>query len=162
MHTFPPAARGVPESFLTKFGNYITAVLSGFDRIRFRAVLRLLFRPQEMDFYLSRCGVLIKDFKAFAEEFTRRVKAAAYQAADARRRPVQYIADAQLSKEELARQIAQRDGIREGLIALFGAVEPCYSFSVRGDRASRQIHLVLEQRRCTHLYHYTICITILA
>jgi hypothetical protein len=154
MHTFPPAAHGVPESFLTKFGNYITAVLSGFDRIRFRAVLRLLFRPQEMDFYLSRCGVLIKDFKAFAEEFTRRVKAAAYQAADARGRPVQYIADAQLSKEELARQIAQRDGIREGLIALFGAVEPCYSFSVRGDRASRQIHLVLEQRRCTHLYHY--------
>jgi hypothetical protein len=154
MQNFPPTTHGVPESFLTKFGSYITAVLSGFDRIRFRGVLRLLFKPLEMDFYLSRCGVLIKDFKGFAEELTGRVKAAAYQAACAAGRPVQYLADSQLSKEELARQIAQRDDIREGLIALFGAVEPCYSFSVRGDRASREIHLVLEHRKCTHLYHY--------
>jgi hypothetical protein len=136
MQNFPPTTHGVPESFLTKFGSYITAVLSGFDRIRFRGVLRLLFKPLEMDFYLSRCGVLIKDFKAFAEELTGRVKAAAYQAACAAGRPVQYLADSQLSKEELARQIAQRDGIREGLIALFETI------------------LVLEQRKCTHLYHY--------
>lgn len=151
---FPPTTHSVPESFLAKFGNHITAVLSGFDRIRFRGVLRLLFRPLEMDFYLSRCGVLIKDFKAFAEALTARVKAAAYQGASAAGRPVQYITDSQLSKEELARQIAQRDGIREGLIAVFSAVEPCHSFSVRGDRASREVHLVLEQRRCSHLYHY--------
>jgi len=108
MQNFPPTTHSVPESFLTKFGSYITAVLSRFDRIRFRGVLRLLFKPLEMDFYLSRCGVLIKDFKAFAEEFTGRVKAAAYQAACAAGRPVQYLADSQLSKEELAREIAQR------------------------------------------------------
>lgn len=139
---------------MAKFGSYVTAILSGFDRIRFRGVLRLLFIPREMDFYLTRCGVLIKDFKAFAEALTGRVKTAAYQAASAAGRPVQYISDSQLSKEELARQIAQRDGIRAGLIVLFSAVEPCQSFSVRGDRASREIHLVLEQRKCTHLYHY--------
>jgi hypothetical protein len=28
---------------------------------------------------------------------------------------------------------------------LFGAVEPCSSFPVRGDRANRKIHLVLER-----------------
>jgi len=154
MQSFPPTTHSVPESFLSKFGSCITAVLSGFDRIRFRGVLRMLFKPLEMDFYLSRCGVLIKDFKAFAEELTGRVKAAAYQAACAAGRPVQYLADSQLSKEDLARQIAQRNAICEGLIVLFGAVEPCSSFSVRGDRANRKIHLVLEQRKCTHLYHY--------
>ena len=36
MQNFPPTTHSVPESFLTKFGSYITAVLSGFDRIRFR------------------------------------------------------------------------------------------------------------------------------
>jgi hypothetical protein len=154
MQKFPPTTHSVPEAFVAKFGAYITAVLSGFDRIRFRGVLRLLFQPLVMDLYLSRCGVLIKDFKAFAEALTARVKAVAYQRAYAARRPIQYIADAQLSKEEFARQIAQRDGIGQGLIALFAAVEPCQSFSVRGDRASQQIHLVLEQRKCTHLYHY--------
>ena len=154
MQKFPPTTHSVPEAFLAKFGNYITAILSGFDRIRFRGVLRLLFKAREMDYYLARCGVLIKDFKAFAEALTGRVKAAAYQRASAAGRPVQYLRDSQLSKEELALQIAQRDGIREGLIVLFSAVEPCQSFSVRGDRASREIHLVLEQRKCTHLYHY--------
>ena len=33
-------------------------------------------------------------------------------------RPVQYLADSQLSREELARQIAQRDGIGEGRLLL--------------------------------------------
>jgi hypothetical protein len=154
MQTFPPTTHSVPESFQSKFGNYVTAVLSGFDRIRFRGVLRLLFRAREMEYYLSRCGVLIKDFKLFAEALTGRVKAAAYQGASAAGRPIHYLNDSQLSKEELARQIAQREGIGEGLIALFSAVEPCRSFSVRGDRASQEIHLVLEPRKCTHLYHY--------
>src|SRR6266436_8647271 len=99
MQNFPPTTHSVPESFLTKFGSYITAVLSGFDRIRFRGVLRLLFKPLEMDFYLSRCGVLIKDFKAFAEELTGRVKAAAYQAACAVGRPVQYLVCATFCKK---------------------------------------------------------------
>jgi hypothetical protein len=40
------------------------------------------------------------------------------------------------------------------LIALFTTVEPCLSYSVRKDHASKQIKLVLETRKCTPLYHY--------
>ena len=109
MQKFPPTTHSVPEAFLAKFGNYITAILSGFDRIRFRGVLRLLFKAREMDYYLARCGVLIKDFKAFAEELTGRVKAAAYQRASAAGRPVQYIRDSQLSKEEHALEIERHN-----------------------------------------------------
>jgi len=36
-----PRPHGVPESFYSKFGQFITAVLTGFDRIRFRATLRI-------------------------------------------------------------------------------------------------------------------------
>jgi hypothetical protein len=42
----------------------------------------------------------------------------------------------------------------EGLIAVVTAVEPCLSYSVRGDRKTKEIHLVLETRKCLHLYHY--------
>ncbi len=70
---------GVPESFLSKFGEYITAILCGFDRLRFRATQRLLFQPNSMEAYLATCGVLIKHFKNFAEGITERVKAAAYK-----------------------------------------------------------------------------------
>jgi hypothetical protein len=149
-----PAAHGVPESFLSKFGQNITGILSGFDRIRFRGTLRLLFQPAAMERYLCSCGVLIKEFKHFAESVTAKVKAAAYRSAAAAKRPVEYLSSPKLSKEDYARQIALENRIKEGLIALFSAKEPCYSYSVRGDRASKEIHLVIEPRMCTHFYHY--------
>jgi hypothetical protein len=65
-----------------------------------------------------------------------------------------YLADSNLSKEDLARQLAQRDGVRSGPICLFACVEPCLSFQLRGDRQAKQLRLVLEHSKCTHLYHY--------
>jgi hypothetical protein len=148
------ASHGVPESFLNKFGHKITGIISGFDRVRFRGSLRLLFQPSAMERYLASCGVLIKEFKDFAESITAKVKAAAYRAAAQAGRPAQYLRDSAVSKEDYARQIAQRDRIKAGLIALLSAVEPCYSYSVRGDRTTKEIHLVIEPRKCTHFYHY--------
>jgi hypothetical protein len=149
-----PVPHGVPETFYSKFGQYVTAVLSGFDRIRFRGTMRMLYQPAMMDCYLGYCGVKLKDFKAFAESTTAKVKAAAYRAAALAGRPLEYLRSAQLSKEELAREVARRDKIKEGLIAIFTAVEPCLSYSLRGDRQTKQIKLVLEPRTCTHFYHY--------
>ena len=149
-----PDTHGVPESFLSKFGHNITGILSGLDRIRFRGTLGLLFKPTAIERYLCSCGVLIKDFKHYAEGVTAKVKAAAYGAAAAAKRPVEYLSSPKLSKEEYARQIALEDGVKEGLIAIFSAKEPCYSYSVRGDRASKKLHVVIEQRMCTHFYHY--------
>jgi len=107
-----------------------------------------------MERYLCSCEVLIKGFKHFAESVTAKVKAAAYRSAAAAKRPVQYLSSPKLSKEDYARQIVQENRIKEGLIAIFSAKEPCYSYSVRGDRASKEIHLVIEPRMCTHFYHY--------
>ncbi len=149
-----PAQNGAPQSFLTKFGQNITAVLSGFDRLLFQASIRVLFNPKSMEDYLLVCKVLFKDFKTFAQKWTDRIKAAAYQTAERAGRPIKYLQDPSVSKEDLARRLAREDKIKEGLIALFTAVEPCWSYSVRGDRQTKEIHLVLERRKCTHLYHY--------
>src|SRR5260370_42685963 len=74
-----PRPYGVPESFYSKFGQYVTAVLSGFDRIRFRATLRPLFCPEGPEVYLNHCKVLIKHFKGFAQGLSDRVKKLAYE-----------------------------------------------------------------------------------
>ena len=145
---------GVPQGFLTRFGQQVTAILCGFDRLRFRATQRLLFQPNSMEAYLATCKVLIKNFRSFAEGITQRVKAAAYQAAAKANRPVQYLGGGDSNKEKLARELARQDGIAQGLIAVFSAVEPCLSYSVRGDYQTKEIHLVLETRKCLHLYHY--------
>ena len=107
-----------------------------------------------MEAYLNACRVLIKDFSSLAQDLTGRIKAGAYAAAETAGRPFRYLPTSQISKEELARQIIARDGIKSGLVAIFSALENCLSYSVRGDRQSKEIHMVLEPRKCLHLYHY--------
>ena len=121
---------------------------SGFDRLRLRGTLRMLFDPKVFEVYLGRCDILIKNFGKFAEKLTRRVRDAAYESFEHGGRPIQYLRSPEISKEDLAREIARRDGIQEGRIALFAAVEPCLSYQVRGQRETKEIHMALETRRC--------------
>src|SRR5229473_2624139 len=149
-----PTDTGVPPAFLNRFGDAITGVLSGFDRLRLRGTLRHLFQPTVMEAYLNACRILIKDFGTFAQGLTARIKAAAYASAEQSGRPFRYLSSSQISKEALARQIARRDGVTSGLIAIFSTLENCLSYSVRGNRQTKHLHMVLEPRKCLHFYHY--------
>lgn len=147
-------ATGVPLGFYNRFGSQILGTLSGFDRLRLRGTLRHLFQPTVMEAYLNACGVLIKDFGTFAQKLSAQVRAATYQLAESCRRPLEYLSSNQRSKEQIAKQIAQRDKVESGLIVILSAIEPCQSFSVRGQRQTKEIHLVLEMRKCLFFYHY--------
>jgi hypothetical protein len=114
----------------------------------------MLFQPAVLELWLLRQKVLVKDFKPFALALTERIKLLAKEAADKAGRPVRYLNRGSESKEELARGLARRDRIKEGLVAVFSAVEPCTTYTVRGNRETKQLDLVLQQSRCTHLYHY--------
>lgn len=107
-----------------------------------------------MEAYLNACRILIKDFKSLAEDLTGRIKAAAYASAESAGRPFRFLPSSQISKEALAREIIARDQLKSGLMAIFSALENCLSYSVRGDRQRKEIHMVLEPRKCLHLYHY--------
>ena len=149
-----PRPHGVPESFYSKFGQYVTAVLNGFDRIRFRATLRPLFSPNGPEVYLNHCKVLIKHFKGFAQGISDRVKKLAYERFQQLGRPQIYLPSSELSKEALVQELVAKEAIKEGAIALLSCVEPCLSFRVRGDRQAKTLRLVMESAKCTHLYHY--------
>src|SRR5207247_1733935 len=103
---------------------------------------------------LSSGEVLMKDFAAFAQELTARVKAHATQVAADAQRPVEYLESSYVSKEDRARAIQQRDQITDGLICILSAVEPCRAVTVRGNRATRRLGFVVEERKCAHLYFY--------
>lgn len=87
------------------------------------------------------------NFNVFVLGITQRVKDAAYASAKSQGRPVHYLTNNEISKEALARKIAREDGVNSGLIAIFGAVENCRSYSVRGNRQTQKLHLVLERRK---------------
>ena len=145
---------GVPSAFVNKFGQHVTSFLAGFDRLRFHGTLRMLFQPAVFELYLLRQGVLVKDFKEFALMMTARVKQLATEAAAAAGRPLRYLSSSAQAKEDLAREIARKDRVKQGLIAVFSAVEPCTSYTVRGNRETQKLDLVLQPSRCLHLYHY--------
>jgi hypothetical protein len=107
-----------------------------------------------MEAYLNASRVLIKDFGTFAHKLSARVREASYRLAENLGRPVEYLRSNQRSKEQIAKEIAQRDKVQSGLIAILSALEPCQSYSVRAQRSTKEIHLVLETRKCLFFYHY--------
>jgi hypothetical protein len=142
------------QAFLQRFSTFVMGVLNGWDRVRFRGTIRWLTKPAGMMHFLWKQQVLLKDFAGFAKETTARLRTALEEQAVQQQRPVEYLASSSVSKEQRAQQIAARDGVREGLVAVFTCVEPCLAYRVAGDRARQKLQLKLERSKCLHYYHY--------
>jgi hypothetical protein len=140
-------------SFLERHRDKIKGVLSGLDRIRFRGTLRAIAHPWGLKHFLQAGGVLLKDFKDYVLDLTRQLRQATEQVAEQAGRPLVYLRNSSTSKEERAREIACRDGIREGLVAILATVEPCWSFEVVS-QGNGFLRLQAGQRKCLHYYHY--------
>jgi hypothetical protein len=142
------------KSFVQLLAGLVFGVLSGFDRLMFQGHLRELAYPGGMHRYCNFNGIKLVQFAKHAEQLTAQIIEASEAQAKRLGRPIEYLASPKLRKEDHARAIAQRDGIRAGLIAVFKCVEPCWSFSLRGNRVSKKLEFRPELRKCLHLYHY--------
>ena len=142
------------KTFIQRFGAKVLSALHGFDRIRFRGTRRFLANVAGMLGYLWHRQVLLKDFKAFAGNITTEVRQAAEQVALQQARPVEYLPNSDMDKEAWARQLAKRDGIRQGLIGVLKAVECCWSYEVGPNRLKKKLELRGKPSKCLHYYHY--------
>jgi hypothetical protein len=142
------------ERFIQQLGDSITGTLSGFDRMRFRGTLRLLAYTAGMQKFLNHTHVLLKNFKSYVQGVTDQVRDATEEIARATGRRVQFLSSSKISKEERARHIAQREDIREGLICIFSAVEPCFSYEVHRSQERRLLELAGRNQKCLHYYFY--------
>jgi len=131
-------------------------MLSGWDRLRFRGTLRMLANVVGLERFLSYTGILLKDFGNYVQEVSRQVRAESLAVAESAGRPVEHLTSPSMCKEDVARAIARRDGIKEGLICVLTAVEPCWSYNVRSNRSAGLLELHHDYRKCQHLYHYQI------
>jgi hypothetical protein len=140
--------------FVQRHRSSVTGVLSGFDRLLFRGTHRILATAKGMMNFLWSKRVLLKDFGPWSADLTEQIRADSQQVARQADRPVRYVNDSSLRKEDLARQIAAQDKIEQGLVCVLTAVEPCWSYVVRRDRARKKLVLVCLPRKCLHEYHY--------
>src|SRR5881409_506812 len=55
-----------------------------------------------------------------------------------------------------ARQIAAKDGITQGLVAILTCVETCMAFDIYRNKDKKKLELQYRRRKCLFLYHYWI------
>ena len=132
----------------------MAGVVSGFDRLVFRGSLRKIGYVRGMKGYLWAQQVLLKDFGTYVQHISEQVKQAALQCVEACGRPVQYLYSSLTNKEEIARSIAERDQISQGLVCALTCVEPCLAFDIHRNRQSRKLDLVQRTRKCLFVYQY--------
>lgn len=144
------------ERFLTRHKDRIVGTITGFDRILFRGTLRCLSHPKGMSVFLSSQHVLLKEYGHFVQRLSHEISEHAKALAAELGRRYQYLTSSSLSKEQLAREIMEQDQIKQGLVCVFAAVEPCQTISVRPNRQSKKLELVSQSRHCKHLYFYFV------
>ena len=149
------------RSFLERHGESISGTIDTFDRVIFKGHLNGFFPSGAFARYLWQRNVLLKDAGRFFEAETRRIRDHMASVAAAAARPVEYLAGASshrsgASKEARARQIAERDGVTEGLVCVLSVVEPCRSFAVIPNRQTQRLDVVHRPRKCLHYYLYVI------
>src|SRR5689334_13910075 len=149
------------NGFVDLHGASITGVINTFDRVILKGHLNGFFPEGAFGRYLSRRGILLKDAGAFFEAETQRIRDHVVSLAAAAGRPVEYVAGASThrsgtSKEARAREIAERDGVSEGLVCVLSVLEPCRSFTVVGNRETQRLEVVRRPRKGLHYYLYLI------
>jgi hypothetical protein len=132
----------------------ITGKVTTVDRLIINGHLTCLFPRGYFERFLSCEGVLLKDFRYYVAKATAKVKAHAIEMATKAGRPYISLTYSAKGKDQMAKMIAKRDGIREGLICVLSALEMGTSFDVQGNHRTQKLEVVRRGRRCLHLYFY--------
>lgn len=140
-------------------GTGVIGTLTTFDRMIFKGHLTGLFPDGAFARFLNTQGVLLKGYAGYVKAVSQRLKAHARAMAAEAGRPYLYAEHAMTkrsghSKGDLAEEIIARDGLREGLVCVVSAVEPCSSFCVVGNRETHRLEIRRRRRKCLFLYYY--------
>jgi len=139
----------------------IKGSLAMFARMIFKGHLSALYKRDGSRCFLWSQGVALKDFTGYAKATTERIAHHARKLVTEAGRPVISFDHVKTRnrtqrKDDLAKAIAERDGITEGIVCLISAVEPCFSFQVRRRHQSGKLELFRRERQCLHHYLYLI------
>lgn len=149
------------QQFIDKYGDQISGVLSGFDRLVFRgSLLRLNYGRWNpalkavvaggMEEYLWRNKILFKHYADHVHSVSERLKAASLEPFRQRGLSVISLRLARTDKDAFAREEARKKGITSGLVCAISSVETNWSFEHRGT------NMIRRERASGALYHYMI------
>jgi hypothetical protein len=144
------------QSFLARHQSHIQGTISGFDRLRFMGQMRMLSFARGLARFLNLTGVLLKNFGQYAEDLSSQIKEATIRLAETTPSGrVHYLASSEQRKEDFVRQLPSPQE-QTGLVAILSCVEPCHSYVLNRNRATKRLELVVAPRKCLHYYFYLV------
>ncbi len=138
------------QQFIAKFKDKLLGVVSGFDRLILRGILRRLAYSKGMEEYLWQNKVLFKDYAHHVKKVSEGIRKASVAEFTECGMPVLYLPSPKTDKDKLAQEIAAKRGIKEGPVCALSTMEPSPTFEHYGK------HMVVRTRPCLVLYHYRI------
>jgi hypothetical protein len=147
------------KSFIAKHGQKISGVLACFDRVILRGHLPMA-APGYFSTWLFSKKIALNlqsppegwwNFKDAAPWFSGKVKTHAKELAATAQRPYTHLPSRQ-RMEDNARALAEKDGITDGLVCVYGTNETCRTFRVRYEEGGPKVGPDL--RVCLVLYFY--------
>jgi len=138
------------QQFIAKFKDKLLGVISGFDRLILRGVLRRLAYSKGMEEYLWQNKVLFKDYAHHVKKVSERIRKASVAEFAEQGVPVLYLPSPKTDKDKLAQEIAVKRSVKVGPVCALSTMEPSPTFEHYGK------HMVVRTRPCLVLYHYRI------
>jgi len=143
------------DTLLSRFSAVVNGVITGFDRIVFKGIVRPIMHSAGMESFLVARKVKNKEFKPYAMEQSQKIVESAEDIAKQQGgRGVTYIPSLNERKEELAHKRQEETGVKEGLIGVWSCVESCKTFRSTFDSTRTYPSLRSERSKCKHLYYY--------
>ena len=143
------------DTLLSKVGAKVNSVITGFDRIVFKGIVRPIMHAAGMTSFLVARSILNKDFKDYAIAQSQAIVMSAEELSIRELGVgVEYIASINTRKDELVRERQKEKGITEGLIGIWSCVESCNTFRSTFNTTEKYPLLRSERSRCKHLYFY--------
>ena len=154
------ASRKAETTFEKIHAGSILGKVIMFDRMIFKGHMRAMYADDAFRVFLWRQGIPLRSFGEYVQKATAKLKQHAEKLAQDAGRPFIYLQSAHTrttgkTKEELAREIAERDGVTEGLVCVLSTIEPCSSFDLQRNEHGR-LKVVPRRRQCLHFYYYLI------
>jgi len=143
------------DTLLGNFNTLVNGVITGFDRILFKGIIRPIMHAAGMESLLVARGVKNKDFKNYAIKQSKAIIESAEKISmEQCGREINYIPSVNVRKETLAHEVQKANGIKEGLIGVWSCVESCNTFKSTFDPKRSLPSLRFERSKCKHIYFY--------
>ena len=143
------------DTLLDKFSTKVNSLITGFDRIVFKGIIRPIMHSDGMESHLISRKVLNKDFKDYAQKQSRAIEESAKELSNKHCcGEVTYISSINERKEALAHEQQIKSGVKEGLIGVWSCVESCNTFKSTFDPNKKYPSMSFERGKCKHLYFY--------